>query len=131
MSRDSRHSMAASRPSHVFGSNPANSAAALAKFIEKKKEFDAVSALQRASALYLQRIESLAEDCEIMADAGQIHGEVLEQWPRMFQILMAAREEHGSDSTPTTHPNLGQPLVRIPIEELEDVSDEQRHKTAE
>jgi DASH complex subunit DAD2 len=67
----SRQSVAANRPSHVAGSNAANSAAAAAKFLEKKKEFDAVSALQRASALYLQRIEGLADDCETMADAGQ------------------------------------------------------------
>ncbi|KAJ7251847.1 hypothetical protein B0H12DRAFT_636502 [Mycena haematopus] len=32
-----------------------HAAAAAAKFLEKKKEFDAVSAFQRASALYLQR----------------------------------------------------------------------------
>ena len=67
----SRQSVATNRPSHAAGPNPANSAAAAAKFIEKKKEFDAVSALQRASALYLQRIEGLADDCETMADAGQ------------------------------------------------------------
>lgn len=43
----------------------------MAKLIEKKKEFDAVAALERASALYLQRIEALGEDCEIMAKAGE------------------------------------------------------------
>lgn len=66
----SRQSVAANRPSHAAGLIQANSAAA-AKFIEKKKEFDAVFALQRASTLYLQRIEGLADDCETMADAGQ------------------------------------------------------------
>ncbi|KAG2142750.1 uncharacterized protein EDB93DRAFT_1088690, partial [Suillus bovinus] len=38
---------------------------------EKKKEFEAVAALERASALVLKRIEGLADDCEVMADAGQ------------------------------------------------------------
>ena len=47
-----------------------SSAVALAKLIEKKKEYEAVSALERASALYLERIEGLGEDCDIMADAG-------------------------------------------------------------
>jgi len=47
-----------------------SSAVALAKLIEKKKEYEAVSALEHASALYLERIEGLGEDCDIMADAG-------------------------------------------------------------
>lgn len=74
----------------------------LAKLIEKKKEFDAVSALERASALYLERTEGLGEDCDIMANAGEgrsvlenefcveflpVHSRVLAQWPKMFQIL--------------------------------------------
>ncbi|KAJ7124965.1 hypothetical protein C8R44DRAFT_781926 [Mycena epipterygia] len=126
----SRQSVAANRPSHAAGLNPANSAAAAAKFLEKKKEFDAVFALQRASALYLQRIEGLADDCETMADAGQIHGEVLEQWPRMFQILnlfLASSEVTSSESgAPTAQPGPGQRLVRIPIEELQEASEEQK-----
>ncbi|KAF8170266.1 hypothetical protein K438DRAFT_1854317 [Mycena galopus ATCC 62051] len=131
----SRQSMASNRASHAPGSNPANSAAAAAKFLEKKKEFDAVSAFQRASALYLQRIEGLAEDCETMADAGQIHGEVLEQWPRMFQILslfLASREETAGDSNESeemVQPGLGQRLVRIPVEELQG-PDEPRQKAS-
>ena len=43
----------------------------MAKFLELKKEYDAISALEQASALYLQRVEALAQDCEIMAEAGQ------------------------------------------------------------
>ncbi|KAJ7188531.1 hypothetical protein C8R46DRAFT_1054976 [Mycena filopes] len=123
----SRQSVQANRPSHAPALNPVNSAAAAAKFLEKKKEFDAVSALQRASALYLQRIEGLADDCETMADAGKIHGEVLEQWPRMFQILnlfLASGEETQEESTsPTAQPGQGQSVVRIPIEELQDGSE--------
>ncbi|KAJ7502831.1 hypothetical protein B0H11DRAFT_1986561 [Mycena galericulata] len=129
----SRQSVATSRPSHAPGSNPVNSAAAAAKFLEKKKEFDAVSALQRASALYLQRIEGLADDCETMADAGKIHGEVLEQWPRMFQILnlfLASGEFNQSDPVEATVPaGPGQRLVRIPIEELQEPSEQQRPTT--
>ncbi|KAJ7668447.1 hypothetical protein DFH06DRAFT_1181715 [Mycena polygramma] len=129
----SRQSVAATRPSHAPGLNAANSAAAAAKFLEKKKEFDAVSALQRASALYLQRIEGLADDCETMADAGHIHGEVLEQWPRMFQILnlfLASAEEPSADSgSAPMQPGTGQRLVRIPIEELREASEEKQKAT--
>ena len=64
-----RPSIAASRASHLPSAAP--SAAAAAKLIEKKKEFDAVSALERASALYLERISALADDCVVMADAGE------------------------------------------------------------
>lgn len=81
-----------------------NSAAAIAKQREKKKEFEAVSALERASAQYLERINSLAGDFDVMADGGEgahpewekkqstqpdslVFGQVLEQWPKMFQIL--------------------------------------------
>ncbi|KAF7375944.1 hypothetical protein MSAN_00009000 [Mycena sanguinolenta] len=129
----SRQSVAANRTSHAPASNPANAAAAAAKFLEKKKEFDAVSAFQRASALYLQRIEGLAENCETMADAGRIHGEVLEQWPRMFQILslfLASREETSDDSGETMQPGPGQRLVRIPVEELQDGAEGQRQQTS-
>jgi len=67
-----RSSIASSRVSHVAGlaSKVPNPAAAL-KLLEKKKEFDAVSALEKATALYLERIEGLGEDCDIMANAAQ------------------------------------------------------------
>ncbi|KAJ7072522.1 hypothetical protein C8F01DRAFT_1104257 [Mycena amicta] len=119
--------VAGNRASYAAGSNT-NSAAAAAKFLEKKKEFDAVSALQRASTLYLQRIEGLAHDFETMADAGQIHGEVLEQWPRMFQILnlfLASRDAPAEDSgEPSTDPEPGHRLVRIPLNSLQGAVEE-------
>jgi len=64
-----RPSIAASRASHL--PSGVSSSAAAAKLAEKKKEFDAVSALERTSTLYLERITALAEDCEVMADAGR------------------------------------------------------------
>lgn len=60
----------ANRTSHL-ALPQSNSAAAAAKLLEKKKEFDAVSALERASTLYLERIEGFSDDCDVMADAGQ------------------------------------------------------------
>ena len=94
-----RQSVAPNRVSQI----PHPSSTALARLLEKKKEFYAVSALEKASALYLERIEGLKEDCDIMANAGEgwfafengsfsvefspVHGQVLAQWPKMFQIL--------------------------------------------
>ncbi|KAF5351926.1 hypothetical protein D9756_007457 [Leucocoprinus leucothites] len=119
-----RQSSLAGRASHASSqSSQGGSSAALAKLLEKKKEYDAVAALERASALYLQRIEALGEDCEIMAKAGEIHGQVLEQWPRMFQILslfLASREQTGSEDA-----SEGQRLVRLPLEELQQQSSDQ------
>jgi len=64
-----RQSVAPGRASQPAGA----SHAATSKLLEKKKELDAVSALERASALYLERIDAISEDCAIMADAGQGH----------------------------------------------------------
>ncbi|KAF8972898.1 hypothetical protein BDZ97DRAFT_1912503 [Flammula alnicola] len=118
-----RHSVAPHRASQA-GSHSSSSVATLAKLLEKKKEYDAVSALERASALYLERIEALGEDCDIMANAGEVHGQVLAQWPKMFQILtqfLASREslEAESEGVSSQTVSEGQRLVRIPIEELE------------
>ncbi|KAF7321447.1 hypothetical protein MKEN_00665200 [Mycena kentingensis (nom. inval.)] len=115
-----RQSVAGNRISYAAGSNAATSAQATQKFIEKKKEYDAVSALQRASALYLQRIESLADDCETMVEAGKIHGQVLEQWPRMFQILnlYLASKDTSSDESPEQTTSDPHRLVRVNKEDL-------------
>ncbi|KAI9068362.1 hypothetical protein FKP32DRAFT_1561764 [Trametes sanguinea] len=113
-----RASMAASRQSQAPGAIA--SAAATAKLLEKKKEYEAVAALERASAQFLRRIEDLGEDFDVIADAGVVHGQVLEQWPTMFRILSlfcgvakaaAPRRERARART-------GERLVRVPIEEL-------------
>jgi DASH complex subunit DAD2 len=65
-----RPSTASHRASQAANSQ-ANLAAAAAKLVEKKKEYDAVAALDRASQLYLERIEGLTEDCFTMAQAGE------------------------------------------------------------
>ncbi|EFI28178.1 hypothetical protein CC1G_14205 [Coprinopsis cinerea okayama7 len=113
-----RPSMAYSRVSYLPSS--VSSAAAVAKLAEKKKEFDAVSALERASTQYLERIMELADDCEVMADAGQVHGQVLAQWPKMFEILsqfLSARQQLQEEGATETS-IMGERLVRLPIEEL-------------
>ena len=92
-------------PHRASSASQVSSNAALSKLIEKKKEYDAVSSLERASALYLERIEALGEEFDIVANAGEgglwifivqdmyqlrmvpVHGQVLAQWPKMFHIL--------------------------------------------
>ncbi|KAH9170125.1 hypothetical protein EDB89DRAFT_1853745 [Lactarius sanguifluus] len=81
---------------------------------------------KRASALFLQRLEGLGDDCEAMADAGAVLGEVLAQWPQMFRILNLFRglatyaEGAGmeTDADPSPLPP-GERLVRVPIDELQ------------
>ncbi|PFH52050.1 hypothetical protein AMATHDRAFT_116991, partial [Amanita thiersii Skay4041] len=102
----------------LYGSSLNPQAAAEAKLLEKKKEYDAVSALERASKLYLQRIEGLAGDFDTMADAGQVHGEVLAQWPAMFQTLNLFLSSRTAELDGFANPT-GERLVRIPIEELQ------------
>lgn len=63
-----RQSMAPLRQSHLPA--PANNSAAAAKLLEKKKEFEAVAALERASTQFLKRIESIGDDFDVIADAG-------------------------------------------------------------
>ncbi|KAG1738785.1 hypothetical protein EDB19DRAFT_1636140 [Suillus lakei] len=115
-----RQSVAPSRISHAASlASQANNAAATSRLQEKKKEFEAVAALERASALFLKRIEGLADDCEVMADAGQVHGQVLEQWPLMFQSLSLFCKRSSYYSFDDTVPLTGERLVRVPLDELQ------------
>ena len=64
-----RASVASSRQSQLPGS--VSSAAAAAKLLEKKKEFEAIQALERASGEFLKRVDVLGDDFEVLADAGR------------------------------------------------------------
>jgi len=121
------HAPSSSQPQPQSQSHPPPSAAQHARLADKKKEFEAVDALQRASALFLRRLEGLADDCEAMAEDGIVHGQVLAQWPQMFRILnmfVAAREASaatgdGAEVDPDTDVPPGGRLVRVPIDELQ------------
>ena len=63
-----RQSVIPSRQSHL-PAQAVNSAAA-AKLLEKKKEFESIQALEKASAQFLKRIEALGNDFDVIADAG-------------------------------------------------------------
>ncbi|GJE97365.1 hypothetical protein PsYK624_135810 [Phanerochaete sordida] len=114
-----RQSMAPMRQSHIPAQPP--NAAALAKLAEKKKEFEAVAALERGSAKFLKRMEDLGDDFDVMADAGTVCGEVLEQWPNMFRILnlFLMSRERSSELESAAQEPAGERLVRVPIEELQ------------
>jgi DASH complex subunit DAD2 len=119
-----RQSVAPTRASHAASSiNP--NPASIIRLQEKKKEFEAVAALEKASAAFVKRIEGLGDDCDVMADAGLVHGQVLEQWPNMFRILglfLANREqvtEPQEDGESSVSTGTGSCLVRIPIDELQ------------
>ncbi|KAI0730766.1 hypothetical protein C8Q76DRAFT_669392 [Earliella scabrosa] len=111
-----RASIAANRQSQLPRS--VTSAAAAAKLLEKKKEYEAVAALERASAQFLARIEDLGDDFDVTADAGVVHGQVLQQWPNMFRILglfLSQRQQQMEDENAST-PATSERLVRVPIE---------------
>jgi len=61
-------SAASSRASHAGYSGGMSS---VTRLMEKRKEYDAVMALDKVSADLVERLEALGDDCEIMADAGQ------------------------------------------------------------
>lgn len=115
-----RHSVAPNRMSQA--ASQVTNAVAMNRLLEKKKEYDAVAALERVTTLFLNRIEGLADDCEVMADAGQVHGQVLEQWQNMFRILdlfLASRQQHGMDDSIVPESTPGERLVRVPLDELQ------------
>jgi hypothetical protein len=67
-----RQSVAPTRVSHAASSinHQAPNLASITRLQEKKKEFEAVAALEKASAAFVKRIEGLGDDCDVMADAG-------------------------------------------------------------
>lgn len=83
------HPKASLRASHIVPGSQSQppSAAALARLSEKKKEYDAVCALDRASAMFVKRIEGLSADCDVMADAGI--GDVM--WIALMDFSLTAR----------------------------------------
>ncbi|THH04938.1 hypothetical protein EW145_g5159 [Phellinidium pouzarii] len=113
------------RPSHAGSlSSQASSAQHAAKLVEKKKEHDALLVLEHLSAEYARRLDAIDFDCNIMANAGKVHGEVLAQWPEMFRILSlsvpraAPQAQSETDAQETEHQSCER-LVRIPLDELQ------------
>jgi hypothetical protein len=74
--------------------------------MEKKKEAEAVIALERASADFASRFQALGRDMDVVAETAistntnyipspwhltcnppQVHGSVLAHWPHMFNLV--------------------------------------------
>jgi len=85
------------------------------------KEYAALAALERASADYVQRIENIDLDCNLMADAGKVLGEVHAQWPEMFRILSLAVPQQADPGVQAngTDGSECEFLVRVPLDELQ------------
>lgn len=67
-----RSSVHPTRASHAGSLAPQTSQSALlAKVEEKKKEADALTALEKLSAEYVRRLSAIDYDCMVMADAGK------------------------------------------------------------
>lgn len=62
-----RPSSAASIRTSHFGTGVSSAT----RLLEKKREFEAVKALDKISLELVERLEALGDDCEIMAEAGQ------------------------------------------------------------
>ncbi|TFK53982.1 hypothetical protein OE88DRAFT_1654425 [Heliocybe sulcata] len=112
-------------------SGRSSGSSANAKVREKKKELQAVTALERASALFAERIEELCQDGEIMANAGMVHGKVLSQWGEMFDILdffLSARDKKPEPDEESEAPSTTSSvqLVRIPVDELQGGTSDQK-----
>ncbi|EIN12030.1 hypothetical protein PUNSTDRAFT_63459 [Punctularia strigosozonata HHB-11173 SS5] len=91
------------------------------KLLEKRKEYEGVVALAEASDTFLKRIEALSKDLDDVAAAGQVMGEVLEQWPSMFRILgliLEGRDEAERAQAEAAAISTGDRLVRVPVDEL-------------
>ena len=63
-----RQSIAPTRQSHL--SNSSSNPAAFKQLSEKKKEFEAILALEKASTQFLRRIEGIADDVDNITEAG-------------------------------------------------------------
>ena len=67
-----KSSIYSARQSHAGSlSSQAANAQLKAKVLEKRKEHDALLALERMSAEYVRRLEAIDLDCNVMADAGK------------------------------------------------------------
>ncbi|KAI5116980.1 hypothetical protein M0805_001591 [Coniferiporia weirii] len=122
-----KSSVYTARSSHAAGSlsSQASNAQLAAKLLEKKKEHDALLVLEQLVAEYVRRLEAIDFDCNIMADAVKVHGEVLSQWPEMFRILSlsvpkaASQAQSGEIDLEDPTPQICERLVRVPLDELQ------------
>ncbi|EJD49552.1 hypothetical protein AURDEDRAFT_161109 [Auricularia subglabra TFB-10046 SS5] len=116
MQRPSASSRPSSRASYLPVSGSTSGQSAQAKLAEKKKEYEALAALERASAEFRQRLDALSAQGDIMADGVETLGEVLSNWPNMFKLvnLFVDPEQQASDQ-----PTEANRLVRLSVDAVE------------
>ncbi|CAE6488321.1 unnamed protein product [Rhizoctonia solani] len=77
------------------------SSVAQQRYIDKKAEYEGVSALNAASELMVQQLEDIANRTDLMADGGVAIGSVLSNWPNVWRIIgLAASAGQGSGQDP-------------------------------
>ncbi|GAB1521579.1 DASH complex subunit dad2 [Rhizoctonia solani] len=77
------------------------SSVAQQRYIDKKAEYEGVSALNAASELMVQQLEDIANRTDLMADGGVAIGSVLANWPNVWRIIgLAASAGQGSGQDP-------------------------------
>ncbi|KAG8717368.1 hypothetical protein FRC08_007609 [Ceratobasidium sp. 394] len=57
------------------------------RYIDKKAEYEGVTALNAASELMVQQLEEIASKTDLMADGGVAIGSVLANWPNVWRII--------------------------------------------
>ncbi|CAE6412606.1 unnamed protein product [Rhizoctonia solani] len=80
------------------------SSVAQQRYIDKKAEYEGVSALNAASELMVQQLEDIASRTDMMADGGVAIGSVLANWPNVWRIIglagLAASAGQGHSQDP-------------------------------
>ncbi|KAG8898591.1 hypothetical protein FRB99_007335 [Tulasnella sp. 403] len=85
-----RQSTLAARPSHAGGPGvraaPASQSVA-SKLLEKRQEWEAIAALDDATAEIVRTLEKIAAQSNIMADGGRAVAAVMANWPNVLHII--------------------------------------------
>ncbi|CAE6535681.1 unnamed protein product [Rhizoctonia solani] len=77
------------------------SSVAQQRYVDKKAEYEGVSALNAVSELMVQQLEDIASRTDLMADGGVAIGSVLANWPNVWRIIglaASAGQGNGQDS---------------------------------
>ncbi|KAF9650569.1 hypothetical protein BDM02DRAFT_1323337 [Thelephora ganbajun] len=81
----------------------------------KKKEYEAISALEQSCAELIVTLEEMATDLNTTAEATIAIGKAMEHWTDMFQILSISLEALSAQDQPSP-PNR---LVRLSLDGLQ------------
>ncbi|KAG8744487.1 hypothetical protein FRC10_010052 [Ceratobasidium sp. 414] len=92
------------------------------RYIDKKAEYEGVTALNAASELMVQQLEEIASKTDLMADGGVAIGSVLANWPNVWRIIglaASAGQSQGREGDPANQDETGietvPRLVRIEV----------------